>query len=573
VLVLCSASEGYSTPTDDDLPNGPPPFVSLQEDNESGMVRCAIAVENQNVSRDILAIMQSAWEQAPTYHHHLGKIMSGAAAFGHCRLLRLLVSSCLAAVKRLLDEKPSFAFGRILAVAFHGAAAARWERGSEATMTRSGMESGRRTVLLDIYDRAGPKRGLINIAGSKVPCRHGAPFSFEMGRKYGALALLGLVVLAELLSGRRSHIDLLRDLPLAGLFSKQERQNDDDRIELDDVVYGPKPIRRLFYILPMPELTTWLVGNYTQQATAYYNHKALNEEMAEVWLHRAFMNHPDRTDDPENADIIMVCGYLHLNFFLLRNVDDQDGINRSLPMKREEWARLLLERLLAVCCKEGQTVKTAAILLATPTWNPSVSDEIGINHMSRLLQSYQVPTLMALGFERNEAWSRVPTELIVPIPYVATPSVSREELLAYFDLERTHNFLFYAGDQRRHADAWAGCNRSRLVEKLANRQDMDVGLRTKASRISQDDYNRRMLTSDFCLILCGDTPTSRSLTSAVLHGCVPLIIGSRLRGFCEPPCHKGWGWYIAEQSHIPYSNLVEWDFPGKSSNLRTMFHA
>lgn len=303
--------------------------------------------------------------------------------------------------------------------------------------------------------------------------------------------------------------------------------------------------RRKFYLLPLPEVTSFLTGNFTERASQYYK-QALNEEQAEIWLHRRLMKHPDRTEDPEEADIVIVCAYLHLNMYLLGIKEEK----QIIPMDVIDWGNLLRDRIIP-----GK-LHTIAI----PTWNPTVSAQIGIKEMSRILDAFPVPT-MALGFERNDKWSRVPPDRIVPIPYVASPSVAREELLANFDTERLTNFVFYAGDHRKHADAWAGCNRSQLVHKLDGEENMDVKLRAKGQRISQSEYNTRMLTSDFCLILCGDTPTSRSLASAVLHGCVPLIIGSRLRGLCEPPCHLGWGWTVAGKSHIPFTNLVEWDFP------------
>ena len=73
-----------------------------------------------------------------------------------------------------------------------------------------------------------------------------------------------------------------------------------------------------------------------------------------------------------------------------------------------------------------------------------------------------------------------------------------------------------------------------------------------------------MLQRDYCLILCGDTPTSRSLTSAMLLGCIPIRVGSRLRGLCEPPCHEGWGWTLASEQypHLPYWDIIPWnEFP------------
>jgi hypothetical protein len=89
-------------------------------------------------------------------------------------------------------------------------------------------------------------------------------------------------------------------------------------------------------------------------------------------------------------------------------------------------------------------------------------------------------------------------------------------------------------------------------------------LRKGEERLSQAQYNQYMHTTDFCLIVCGDTPTSRSLASSVVHGCIPLRIGSRLRGLCEKPCKQNFGWKVTgpKAPHLPYAERIPWEeFP------------
>ena len=91
---------------------------------------------------------------------------------------------------------------------------------------------------------------------------------------------------------------------------------------------------------------------------------------------------------------------------------------------------------------------------------------------------------------------------------------------------------------------------------------MYVRIATAGNRLSQEDYNLRMFTSEYCLIVCGDTPTSRSLASSMLYGCIPIRIGSRLRGRCEEPCRPGWGWSVADLPHLPFCDKIDWEsFP------------
>lgn len=144
---------------------------------------------------------------------------------------------------------------------------------------------------------------------------------------------------------------------------------------------------------------------------------------------------------------------------------------------------------------------------------------------------------------------------------MVTPDLPRNQL-SYNNMiessQRINNFVFYAGDKRPHAVEWAGCNRTKMLLPLENRSNMDVRIVSRNNRLTQDEYNKRTHSSEYCLIVCGDTPTSRSLTSAMVHGCIPIRIGARLRGFCEPPCHPGWGWKVTHLSHLPFDNQIDW---------------
>lgn len=318
--------------------------------------------------------------------------------------------------------------------------------------------------------------------------------------------------------------------------------------------------RRLkFYILKIPELTTWLLGNYTEHAQRFYR-DTLNEQQAEVWLHRGFQQlRGSLTENPLMANVILIPAYLHFNQHLLRLKSKQKSKHNTptaqnlttLPLPNEKWVKLILERI---------RYKAVPHVLMVPTWNPEVSGKIGIKLLVQQLKRYRV-NLYSLGFERNTFWQQVETSRIVTIPYVVIPNQTRQALADVYSSRRKENFIFYAGDRRGLALQVAGCNRS-VVLPLSNRTDMDVRIVTKDNRLTQEEYNHRMETSDYCLLLCGDTATSRSLASSMLYGCLPIRVGSRLRGFCEPPCWARWGWNVANQSHLPFPNRIDWSlFP------------
>ena len=293
-----------------------------------------------------------------------------------------------------------------------------------------------------------------------------------------------------------------------------------------------------FFILDAPQYTSRLIQNDSEMSSSYYR-EALNEESAEIWLHRGFdrMTYEDgHTLDPNETDVFLITGYAHLH---------ESGFYKK-PINASVYESLIVD-------------PTKPHLLLMPTWNPSRSTHTGIKNLATALQSQNV-SLWSVGFERNSAWQGVPTPRIIPIPYVVRQEKSPQEILP-----RTSNFVFFAGDPRRAAKKWGGCDREKMLTPLMNEIDMFLKvLKGKGNRLNQSTYNRYMRTSDYCLMLCGDTPTSRGLASAMVSGCIPIRVGSRLRGLCEPPCVQGWGWSVtgAEYPHLPYNHRIPWDeFP------------
>jgi hypothetical protein len=305
-----------------------------------------------------------------------------------------------------------------------------------------------------------------------------------------------------------------------------------------------------FYIIPIPEYTTWLVENFTQQAKQFYD-SVLNEETIEVWLHRAFSNFSldqGQVMDPAEADVFLIPAYLAFRF------ENSGGSQHP-----NEFAKVVYERLY-------NTSKPHLFL--GPSNNPQRSRVIGIHGMIKGLLQAGV-NIYSVGIERNPFWQGgLEPSRILPIPYQVKPSLMKHELASATSTHRHANFCFYSGDTRKHAMSWSGCNRSMILPLQNHSSNLfDVRVyptRPAKHRLSQDAYNHRMLTSDYCLILCGDTPTSRSLASAMIHGCIPLRIGSRLRGLCEDPCHAGFGWNSTGLAypHLPFGQQIDWNaFP------------
>lgn len=375
------------------------------------------------------------------------------------------------------------------------------------------------------------------------------------------------------------------------------------------LTHGTDPTRHTFYLLPVPELTTWLVGNFTSEAVHFYNH-TINEERAEIWLHRGFerlQHHHGRTEDPDEAHVVIIPAYLHFNAFLLRNLGiadeathrgrrqrpveqhDTERKPNSLPWTASLWGPEIIRRVRLHNVSKPH-------VLAVPTWNPKVSRKIGLPTLVHSLTRNEV-NLYALGLERNSFWYHLPTTRILPVPYVvatadhaiatASPALSMTPRTPSTATTPSTRIIFFAGDARPNAGFWSGCHRAQLLLPLVNvtlsttaatyHMDVRVSSKTLPQRLSQAAYNDRIRTATFCLILCGDTPTSRSLASAMSRGgdpkrdekddrngsidsgCVPLRIGSRWRGICDAPCREGWGWNVANRSHLPFGGtILDW---------------
>jgi hypothetical protein len=254
---------------------------------------------------------------------------------------------------------------------------------------------------------------------------------------------------------------------------------------------------------------------------------------------------------------------------------------------------------------------------------------------------------MSLGYERNIYWQKVPSPFdVIPIPYVVTnalptkittpismqqqqqqhhhqPSATIESNFVppkYHSLPERPMTIFYVGDTRPNAVKWSGCNRTALLLPIieyynknsfaaststsnnkSNHNDVRVYVRlidsfrrqrrnnnnnTNNSRLSTVEYNDMMAHSKYCLILCGDTPTSRSFSSAIVHGCIPLFIGKeRWYGYCgsrtnnknrsPSTCHAGWGWNVLhDQNWNDDTIMTQYKHPRQNmeSSIRAQRH-
>ena len=140
---------------------------------------------------------------------------------------------------------------------------------------------------------------------------------------------------------------------------------------------------------------------------------------------------------------------------------------------------------------------------------------------------------------------------MVPVPYV----VDASRLAGTATQVHNHEIsVFFAAHRRPNAAQWSGCDRSKALG-LQSVPRSSIHIKQHRRRLLDEDaFAHSMRVADFCLVMCGDTPTSRRIFDAIVADCIPLIVGTRLWGRCEAPCHEGWGWFVSgrEHPHLPF---------------------
>jgi len=279
------------------------------------------------------------------------------------------------------------------------------------------------------------------------------------------------------------------------------------------------------------------------------------ESAAEVWVHRALLASPRRTLDPAEAEVFFVPAYLSL----LRRHHNSEGQKLAKALANvtsSEWfAR-----------HEGRDH-----VFGYSATNPEEARHLRLPEVTASL-----PRSFRGAFEVNPSWVAAPATVSAKSKIIAMPYVVKVENVnnASSKSERAPEenetiSVFFAASERPHAVEWSQCDRTKAlpltrlprasVQLNRGRRRRLWGRRRQRRRLAMthEEFAKTMARARYCLVMCGDTPTSRRIFDAVVAGCVPLIVGTRLEGRCEPPCHAGWGWHVSgpDFPHTPFSDL------------------
>ena len=264
------------------------------------------------------------------------------------------------------------------------------------------------------------------------------------------------------------------------------------------------------------------------------------EYTAPVWVHRALLSDPARTTDPDEADVFFVPLYL--------------AISHSLPSHRQRLANWLgaLEH-----SRHFRRSGGADHIIAPQVVSREMAASAGLGQVRKLLEKG-----FTGAFEVNSGWtSGWSYNRTIVVPYVANPLLTPvasafASLHEYATRNRTTS-LFYVASLRDWSIDRAGCQRSRM-RALETYPAARVKVAKRSQHLlGQDDYATGILSSSFCPLTCGDTPTSRRTFDAFAAGCIPIIVGTRMLGLCEPPC-RNHGWFDVvgpSHPHLPFAGL------------------
>ena len=240
-------------------------------------------------------------------------------------------------------------------------------------------------------------------------------------------------------------------------------------------------------------------------------HYKIAEELVEVWVHRALLNDKRRTTNPDDASLFFVPAYLSLS-------KSFDGQGHDARLEN------LIEALRS--SKWFQRHRGADHVFGYSSINPGVARQLLFPKLhAGLEQSY-------FGvFEMNPAWvggdrKEETLQRMVPAPYV----VDAARLAGTSTQLHNHEIsVFFAAHRRPNAAQWSGCDRSKALG-LQSVPRSSIHIKQHRRRLLDEDaFAHSMRVADFCLVMCGDTPTSRRIFDAIVAGNAVPILGSSLR--------------------------------------------
>ena len=195
--------------------------------------------------------------------------------------------------------------------------------------------------------------------------------------------------------------------------------------------------------------------------------------------------------------------------------------NKKKGLENWEAEMKYLEEVATHIVDSPIWIENQGIDFLCPASHPKTGP-IGVT--SEVLQRFSRQSFLRTDFD---FMGYSPKDII--IPYVSSNPKSKR-------LETTirNNLLFFVGGSNPIGglrDLFNESFTSLLSDKSGlgpGTTGVDFSISSSSFRMSADDYQHQLLQSEFCLVLRGDTSSSKRLFSAILHDCIPVIVSDWL---------------------------------------------
>ena len=237
----------------------------------------------------------------------------------------------------------------------------------------------------------------------------------------------------------------------------------------------------------------------------------------DYWMHMWLLNnYSRRTDDYARADLVFVPAYA--NYCTFRrpkchnqtNVCDSQwwyGLNEQVAKAHQ--SNIPSNRLFGACTYPGMTPRRSAC-----AWKPNDIERPGLYHrMTQLMHMQWLRVDKDVPFASRE----------VVVPYVVNAS------LVPLSLEPRMHLLFVASRN----------SPGRLGMRKISHQMLEYPNVVGGDNVKSSAFDTFAATSEFCLVVPGDTTSTSRLSKFIFAGCVPVVV-------------------THSPTLLPFSNILNW---------------
>lgn len=254
-----------------------------------------------------------------------------------------------------------------------------------------------------------------------------------------------------------------------------------------------------------------------------------NQDSAEVWLHAAFLHHPNQVNNSKEADMLFIPFYPKVSWLL------RDKVCAKYKSHRKRMA--VVSNFLN--SSQDFALRGERHLFVCQFWE--CKSAISLHGMLR----DQLRRAVIVIHEHNPRWSvRQPVERELIVPYVANAYLTKRLDLGRTPLSERSVKLFARMSSRYRR---GGTLRAKLATFNWTGYNSHVRVANYAARNTNilqpnytESYGETILRSQFCMHVAGDTPTSRRLFDAMVAGCIPVVLSDDI-------------W-----PHLPFNSTIPW---------------